>query len=68
MDAIEQRGDVAVADEDLGVLADRIIIKAIENPWTSVASAQTEDCLDRFVQEERVELGGAGLVIGGELS
>ena len=46
MDAIEQCGDVAVADEDLGVLADRIIIKAIENPWTAIASAQTEDGFD----------------------
>ena len=67
MQAEQQAGDVAVADDDLRVLRDRFVVEPGQRAHRAVAAAQREDRLHVRVGEHRVEVRGALPVGSGQV-
>jgi len=63
-----ERGDVAEADEQLGIGADDVEIEMRQHPRRAPAAAHREDRADFGIGEHRVDRGGARLVRAGEIA
>ena len=63
-----ESGDVAVADEWLGILADHIKIQQGKQTHGAEAAAQAEDPGDVFAGKSFVEVGGALGVCSGHVA
>jgi len=64
----EQRGDIAVADDDLGVAADGVEVEVRQQAAAAPAAADRQHRADRRVPEEGVDIGCAILVLAGQVS
>ena len=67
-DGREQRRDVAVAAEELGVPSNRVEIEQRQKPVRAVAAARGPDAVDGFVRKRRVEVGRAQRVRPAEVA
>jgi len=67
-DGVEQRGDVRVTDDDLGIVRQAIIVDAMEQAGCSVATAQTPHGVERRVGERAVEIVEALFIGAGEVT
>ncbi|MNF92901.1 hypothetical protein D3C84_755600 [compost metagenome] len=63
-----QRGDVAIADEWLGVLAQQLEIDAIEQPRGTVSAAQANDRIDLGIHERGMQVIESHLVAAGQVA
>ena len=63
-----QRGDVAVADEWLGVVAQQLEIDAIEQTRRTVAAAQANDRIDFGVGERGMQVIESHIVAAGQVA
>ena len=63
-----KRGDVAEADQELGIGPDPIEIEMREDAGAAPAAAHRENGADLPVGEHRIEVGGALLVRAGEIA
>ncbi|MNP20658.1 hypothetical protein D3C76_1132390 [compost metagenome] len=57
-----QRGDVAVTDEWLGIVAQQLEIDALQQPGRAVTTAQTNDRIDLVVGERRMQVVESHLI------
>ena len=63
-----QRGDVAVAEQDLGVATNQVIVEARDDAGAAPAAADADNAADVAIREHRVDISGAVLVAAGEVA
>ncbi|MNL19781.1 hypothetical protein D3C87_1410010 [compost metagenome] len=63
-----QRGDIAVADERLDVVAQQFEINAIEQPRCAVTTAQANDGIDFIISECPVQVIEPHLIAAGQVA
>ena len=68
LDWIQQCRDVAVADERLGVTADKVKVQIGQCAGCAIATAQADDAGHIRIGEHRVQIGGALLIRAGEIA
>jgi hypothetical protein len=64
---VEQRGEVAIAEEDLRVAPDQVEVEMRQEACAPPPAAHGQDRLDLRVGEERVDVRGPVLVAAGEV-
>ena len=58
----QQRGDVAEAEQDLGIAPDQVVVQIGEHPCASPAATDRENGVHAAVGEETVDVCGAVFV------
>ncbi|MNN73780.1 hypothetical protein D3C81_1899290 [compost metagenome] len=63
-----QRGDIAIANEWLGILAQQLEIDAIQQPRGTVSAAQANNRIDLRVHERGVQVVESHIVAAGQVA
>jgi len=68
MDCVQERGDVAVTDEDFRFAFDKVVVEVGENSWRSPAAGVADHSVHAVIVEHAVDVAGAVAIVTGEVA
>lgn len=68
MDCVQERGDVAVADEDFWFAPDQVVVEVWQDSWGAPAAGVADHSRYVVVGEHLIDVIGAVAVVAGEVA